>query len=188
MRPSKSASQIKLLLFYTQTPSVVFWLGWPETLEQVSTHFLFSYIVRVNHPLGMKHHFYHYFMKNLPSLQKICRTMRVKHIRSHKRISASHLQESSHYNSKHELKLSDSNTFYSTFHETAARKQYSKDEWDEFTKQSTKKALESLVWSPDFNRWAVANADRLALLPKKDTKPKRKSWFSWSWSVSYGKC
>ncbi|KAJ0522052.1 putative NEMP family protein [Helianthus annuus] len=103
------------------------------------------------------------------------KTLRVKHIRSHKPV-----EDASSYENKHELKLSDSDTFYSTFHKTPVRKQYSKDEWDKFTQDSTKKALESLVWSPDFNRWAVANAERLALLPKKDTNPRPKSWFSWS--------
>lgn len=77
-------------------------------------------------------------------------------------------------------KLSDSNTFYSTFHGTTERKHYSKDEWDEFTKKSTKKALESLVRSPDFNSWAVANADKLTLVTKEDTDRRKKSWFPWS--------
>nr|XP_043623234.1 uncharacterized protein LOC122595019 [Erigeron canadensis] len=77
-------------------------------------------------------------------------------------------------------KLSDSNTFYSSFHKTPARKRYTKDEWDEFTKESTKKALEGLVYTPDFNRWAVAHADRITLLPKKDANSGRKSWFRWS--------
>ncbi|KAI7728789.1 hypothetical protein M8C21_015525, partial [Ambrosia artemisiifolia] len=103
------------------------------------------------------------------------KSLRVKHIRSHKPVSSSPIENASHYKNKDDLKLSDSNTFYSTFHNTPSRKQYSKEEWDKFTKDSTKKALESLVWSPDFNRWAVANADRLALLPKKDTSPRRKS-------------
>ncbi|XP_076959641.1 uncharacterized protein LOC143635783 [Bidens hawaiensis] len=114
--------------------------------------------------------------KWLLSYYYVAKTLRGKHIRSHHPVEDS----SSHNNNMHEAKLSDSNTFYSTFHNTPARQQYSKDEWDKFTKESTKKALESLVWSPDFNRWAVANADRLALLPKQDNKPRRKSWFSWS--------
>ncbi|KAL8234584.1 hypothetical protein R6Q59_020684 [Mikania micrantha] len=106
--------------------------------------------------------------------------LRRKHKRSRKPVSSLPDEDSSRYKNKQELHLSDSNTFYSTFHDTPARKQYSKDEWDMFTKDSTKKALESLVGSHDFNRWAVANADRLTLLPKKDTKPSPRSWFSWS--------
>ncbi|KAK9071024.1 hypothetical protein SSX86_009592 [Deinandra increscens subsp. villosa] len=122
----------------------------------------------------------YYSPNDLASLIKICRKLRGKHKRSHKPDFQSPDKDSPSYKNYQELKLSDSNTFYSTFHDTPARKQYSKDEWDEFTKDSTKKALESLVWSPDFNRWAAANADRLTLLPKNDTNPSRKSWFSWS--------
>ncbi|CAH1426203.1 unnamed protein product [Lactuca virosa] len=77
-------------------------------------------------------------------------------------------------------KLEDKNTFYSSFHDTRERRQYSKEEWDEFTKMSTKKALESLVCSPDFNRWAVAHADRITLRPKNNTSQRRQSWFPWS--------
>ncbi|XP_071716543.1 uncharacterized protein [Rutidosis leptorrhynchoides] len=77
-------------------------------------------------------------------------------------------------------KLSDSNTFVSTFHDTTERKHYSKEEWDEFTKKSTKKALESLVRSADFNSWAVANTDKLTLRPKKDTETRKQSWLPWS--------
>ncbi|KAI3715778.1 hypothetical protein L6452_22765 [Arctium lappa] len=85
------------------------------------------------------------------------------------------------YEDEHRIqRLSDSNTFYSSFHNAPERKHYSKDEWDEFTKESTKKALESLVCSPDFSRWAIDHADRITLLPKKDTNRRRQSWFPWS--------
>ncbi|KAL4588508.1 hypothetical protein LXL04_001399 [Taraxacum kok-saghyz] len=77
-------------------------------------------------------------------------------------------------------KLEEKKTFYSSFHNTRERRRYSKEEWDEFTKSTTKKALESLVCSPDFNRWAIAHADRITLRPKEDTSQRRGSWFSWS--------
>ncbi|KAL6012973.1 hypothetical protein ACLOJK_003463 [Asimina triloba] len=71
--------------------------------------------------------------------------------------------------------------YYSTFHKTPERKKFSKDEWDTFTKDSTRKALEGLVSSPDFTRWAVANADRITLTPtdSSKTKEQRQAWFSW---------
>ncbi|CAL5370956.1 unnamed protein product [Camellia sinensis] len=65
--------------------------------------------------------------------------------------------------------LSDSETHYSSFHKTPERRKFSKDEWEKFTKDSTKKALEELVSSPDFSKWAVVNAERITLTPKKDT-------------------
>ncbi|KAI3953310.1 hypothetical protein MKX01_042305 [Papaver californicum] len=64
--------------------------------------------------------------------------------------------------------LSDSGTYLSTFHRVSGRKKFSKEEYESFTKDSTKKALESLVASPDFNKWAVANAERITLTPTKD--------------------
>ncbi|KAL3526896.1 hypothetical protein ACH5RR_011552 [Cinchona calisaya] len=70
--------------------------------------------------------------------------------------------------SKSPRQKSDPETFYSTFHTTPERRKFSKDEWDKFTKESTKKALETLVSSPDFSKWAVAHADRITLAPKKD--------------------
>ncbi|KAK6923159.1 NEMP family [Dillenia turbinata] len=79
--------------------------------------------------------------------------------------------------------LSDSATYYSTFHDTPERKKFSKEQWDKFTKDSTKKALEELVSSPDFNKWAVANAERITLTPKQDSSSsayKRRRWFFWS--------
>ncbi|KAA8531556.1 hypothetical protein F0562_006265 [Nyssa sinensis] len=75
--------------------------------------------------------------------------------------------------------LSDSDTYYSTFHDTPERRKFSKDEWENLTRDSTKKALEELVSSPDFSKWAVANAERITLTPKKDTAYQRRSWFHW---------
>ncbi|KAL8143213.1 hypothetical protein V2J09_016245 [Rumex salicifolius] len=68
------------------------------------------------------------------------------------------------------FQLSDSENFYSTFHEVPRRKEFNKDEWDNFTRNSTKKALQELVSSPDFNRWAVANAERITLSPRNNTR------------------
>ncbi|KAL6530023.1 hypothetical protein OROMI_028668 [Orobanche minor] len=76
-------------------------------------------------------------------------------------------------------RLSDTKTFYSTFHETPDRKKFTKDEWESFTRESTRKALEGLVSSPDFSRWAVAHADRITLAPKKEISDKRRRWFHW---------
>ncbi|KAF5958397.1 hypothetical protein HYC85_005622 [Camellia sinensis] len=75
--------------------------------------------------------------------------------------------------------LSDSETHYSSFHKTPERRKFSKDEWEKFTKDSTKKALEELVSSPDFSKWAVVNAERITLTPKKDTPDQPRKWIPW---------
>lgn len=79
--------------------------------------------------------------------------------------------------------LSDADAYYSTFHETPERKRFSKEEWENFTKESTKKALEGLVSSPDFTQWAVANAERITLTPTDDSsgkmKGQRRRWLNW---------
>ncbi|GAB2265082.1 hypothetical protein Dimus_000149 [Dionaea muscipula] len=72
-------------------------------------------------------------------------------------------------NSPTRVLLSDSQTFYSTFHSTPKkRRKFSKEEWDMFTRDHTKKALEELVSSPGFNEWIVANAERITLTPMKN--------------------
>ncbi|KAK9284728.1 hypothetical protein L1049_023905 [Liquidambar formosana] len=77
--------------------------------------------------------------------------------------------------------LSDSDAHYSTFHVTSERRKFSKEEWETFTRVSTKKALEELVSSPDFSKWAVANAERITLTPTKDYTGNRRRrsllWF-----------
>ncbi|KAM7510501.1 hypothetical protein LguiB_009376 [Lonicera macranthoides] len=76
--------------------------------------------------------------------------------------------------------LSDSETFYSSFHNTPERRKLSKGEWEKFTRDSTKKALEGLVSSPDFAKWAVAHADRITLTPSSDTAARpRRRWVPW---------
>ncbi|CAL5372722.1 unnamed protein product [Camellia sinensis] len=79
--------------------------------------------------------------------------------------------------------LSDSETHYSSFHKTPERKKFSKDVWEKFTKDSTKKALEELVSSPDFSKWAVINAERITLSPKKDTPDQPCKWIPWFLSI-----
>ncbi|KAH6759634.1 hypothetical protein C2S51_000183 [Perilla frutescens var. frutescens] len=64
--------------------------------------------------------------------------------------------------------ITDSEPFYSTFHNTPDRRKFTKDEWELFTRESTRKAMEGLVASPDFSRWAVSHADRITLAPKKE--------------------
>ncbi|KAK2998538.1 hypothetical protein RJ639_023200 [Escallonia herrerae] len=76
--------------------------------------------------------------------------------------------------------LSDTETFYSSFHNTPERRKVSKEEWERFTKESTRNALEGLVASPDFSKWAAAHADRITLTPNKDTTERRKRWLPWS--------
>lgn len=75
--------------------------------------------------------------------------------------------------------LSEKDTFYSTFHNTPERKKLSKDEWDKITKDTTKKAMEELVSSPDFSKWAVAHADRITLAPKRETTARQRRWYQW---------
>lgn len=74
---------------------------------------------------------------------------------------------------------SNSGAYYSSFHSTPERQKFSKLEWDKFTKESTKKALEELVSSPDFSKWAVANAERITLSPNEDTAVQPRRWLPW---------
>lgn len=67
----------------------------------------------------------------------------------------------------------------STFHSTPERRKFSKDEWEKFTKDSTKKALEGLVSSPDFSRWLVDSADRISITPQSRRAEKRQRWLRW---------
>ncbi|XP_057784430.1 uncharacterized protein LOC131001838 isoform X2 [Salvia miltiorrhiza] len=76
-------------------------------------------------------------------------------------------------------RITDSETFYSTFHDTPDRRKFAKDEWESFTRESTRKAMEGLVASPDFNRWAVSHADRITLAPKREDAYKQRRWFQW---------
>jgi hypothetical protein len=69
--------------------------------------------------------------------------------------------------------------FYpSIIHTTPERRKYSPAEWDAFTKESTEKALEELVQSPDFGKWLSTNADRISVTPNSETNRARR----WLWS------
>ncbi|XP_057542094.1 uncharacterized protein LOC130820657 [Amaranthus tricolor] len=61
----------------------------------------------------------------------------------------------------------ESDTFYSSYHNTPQRRKLSKEEWKSITKECTKKGLQELVSSPDFSRWAAAHAERITLAPIK---------------------
>ncbi|KAA0048306.1 nuclear envelope integral membrane protein 1 isoform X1 [Cucumis melo var. makuwa] len=61
----------------------------------------------------------------------------------------------------------DDDVYPSMFHSTPKQRKFSKDEWEKFTKDSTKKALEGLISSPDFSRWLADNADRINTTPPK---------------------
>ncbi|KAK9012890.1 hypothetical protein V6N11_040920 [Hibiscus sabdariffa] len=80
-------------------------------------------------------------------------------------------------------RLSDMDSFPSIIHKTPERRKISKGEWEKFTKDSTKRAVEELVSSPDFSKWAAANSDRITVTPRSSlgggsARPRR--WFLWS--------
>ncbi|KAI4327336.1 hypothetical protein L6164_019809 [Bauhinia variegata] len=77
-------------------------------------------------------------------------------------------------------KLSEEDTYPSTFHTTPERKKFSKVEWETFTQESTEKALEELVASPDFSKWLVSNADRISVTPNTRKADRRRRWLFWS--------
>lgn len=55
--------------------------------------------------------------------------------------------------------------FYSTYHRTPDRKKYSKQDWDDFTEESTRQAVAELASCPEFTDWVMKNADRIKLVP-----------------------
>jgi hypothetical protein len=56
-------------------------------------------------------------------------------------------------------------SYYSTYHTTPERRKFTKEEYEAFTREETKKGMQELLSSPDFNRWALANADRISVTP-----------------------
>ncbi|KAJ4762873.1 transmembrane protein (DUF2215) [Rhynchospora pubera] len=74
-------------------------------------------------------------------------------------------------------------TYYSSFHSTPERKKFSKEEWDSFTKEHTNRGIKELVSSPEFNKWALENADRISVTPREksnsQTTKQRQRFFSW---------
>lgn len=59
--------------------------------------------------------------------------------------------------------------YYSTFHKTSNRKKFTKEEWDDFTRESTKQALAEWAASPEFTDWIIDHADRIQLLPSESS-------------------
>uniref|UniRef100_A0A0D6QWS9 Uncharacterized protein n=1 Tax=Araucaria cunninghamii TaxID=56994 RepID=A0A0D6QWS9_ARACU len=64
----------------------------------------------------------------------------------------------------------DKQDYYSTFHKTSGRKHFSDEEWETFTKESTRKALRELVTTPEFGDWALHNADRIKISPADESE------------------
>lgn len=60
--------------------------------------------------------------------------------------------------------------YYSTFHKTNDRKKFTKEEWDDFTRDSTKQALAEWAASPEFTDWIIEHADRIKLLPSETSE------------------
>ncbi|KAK7336296.1 hypothetical protein VNO77_16832 [Canavalia gladiata] len=59
--------------------------------------------------------------------------------------------------------------YYSTFHKTRNRRKFTKKEWDDFTRESTKQALAEWAASPEFTDWIIEHADRIKLLPSESS-------------------
>ncbi|XP_042444507.1 uncharacterized protein LOC122029543 [Zingiber officinale] len=71
--------------------------------------------------------------------------------------------------------------YYSTIHRTPVRR-FSKKEWDNFTTEQTNKGLTELVSSPEFQRWAMDNVERLHVTPTSDRRGeerKQRRFFRW---------
>ncbi|KAJ0735815.1 putative NEMP family protein [Helianthus annuus] len=85
--------------------------------------------------------------------------------------------------------------YYSTYHKTPNRKKYSKEEWAEFTEESTRESVAELASTPEFTDWMIKNAKRIKLLPDNGSdddasgsdstdgylvkKANRRGFFSW---------
>ncbi|XP_043814734.1 uncharacterized protein LOC110621667 isoform X4 [Manihot esculenta] len=59
----------------------------------------------------------------------------------------------------------DEQVYFSTFHKTPQRKKFTKKEWEDFTRESTQKAVAEWASSPEVASWIIENADRIQLLP-----------------------
>ncbi|MBA0756225.1 hypothetical protein Gogos_021201 [Gossypium gossypioides] len=55
--------------------------------------------------------------------------------------------------------------YYSSFHKTRNRKKFTKQEWKDFTRESTRHAIADLAATPEFTDWMIEHADRIKLLP-----------------------
>ncbi|KAG0483709.1 hypothetical protein HPP92_011793 [Vanilla planifolia] len=56
-----------------------------------------------------------------------------------------------------------SENFYSTFHKTPPTRKFSKMEWEDFTRESTRGALEEWASTPEVGKWIADNAYRMRL-------------------------
>ncbi|GAV88649.1 DUF2215 domain-containing protein [Cephalotus follicularis] len=54
--------------------------------------------------------------------------------------------------------------YYSTFHKTANRKRFTQEEWDDFSRDSTRQAVAELTASPEFTDWIIEHAGRIKLV------------------------
>ncbi|KAJ3697913.1 hypothetical protein LUZ61_001618 [Rhynchospora tenuis] len=81
------------------------------------------------------------------------------------------------------IKPAREETYYSSIHSTPERKKFSKEEWDSFTKEYTDRGIKELVSSPEFNKWALENADRISVTPREknssQSTKQRQQFFSW---------
>ncbi|MBA0668653.1 hypothetical protein Goklo_001543, partial [Gossypium klotzschianum] len=63
----------------------------------------------------------------------------------------------------------DHQDYYSTFHKTNHQKKFTEQEWEDFSQESTRKAMAELAASPEFTDWMIEHADRIKLLPRDDS-------------------
>lgn len=74
-------------------------------------------------------------------------------------------------------------SYYSTFHTTPERQKFSKEQYEAFTREETKKAMKQLLSSRDFKRWALDNADRISVTPPgaryNSSSQQRHGFFGW---------
>ncbi|GKV30501.1 hypothetical protein SLEP1_g39306 [Rubroshorea leprosula] len=54
--------------------------------------------------------------------------------------------------------------YYSTFHKTCNRKKFTKQEWEDFTRESTRKAMAELAATTESTDWVIEPADRIKLV------------------------
>lgn len=58
---------------------------------------------------------------------------------------------------------SEQENYYSTFHKTPRRRRFSKTQWEDFTRESTREALHDWAASPEVAKWIAENANRIKL-------------------------
>ncbi|GMH26554.1 hypothetical protein Nepgr_028397 [Nepenthes gracilis] len=61
--------------------------------------------------------------------------------------------------------MSSQKDYYSTFYQTPKRRKFSRKEWENFTRESTREAMAELMSSPDFTDWMIEHAGRVQLVP-----------------------